>query len=467
MKVPSLSLRLALFVGILGLLQGAVVLLFSYATFQRELDAQKRAVLRDKEQHAVRLLNEMPDVEAIRSSATQLVELLAGHADLHVAVGASDSKVPYVAFSDEAVESLSRLRSDTWGTDAFLDWKAKDSGVRMLSHAAEGHVKNGQPYELVLSASRADDDRLLGSLLVTSATAAPVGLAFVFLSAVAIVRLGLRPLGRLRNAAAAITANNLTTRIDPRGVPSELQALCLAFNSMLERLDEGVRRLSEFSGDLAHEMRTPLATLLGRTQVAMSQPRTHDELLAVLEHNVEEVQRLSRLVSDMLFLAQADHAQAALEPVELDLALEAQKVAEYLQILADERGVGIVVEGSATVRADRQLVQRAITNLVSNAIRHCSPDTQIRVRASRSDSTAELEVTNRGSTIDPTHHARLFDRFYRIDSARTRDLGGTGLGLAIVSTIMKLHRGDVGVRSDPQGNTSFTLRFPAPALPTV
>ncbi|WP_137860688.1 MULTISPECIES: heavy metal sensor histidine kinase [Variovorax] len=461
MRLKSLSVRLALWVGLLGLLQGAGVLWFSYLTMQQEFAAQRRSVLRDKVDQARQLIGDMPDEAAIRAKAFELVDLVTGHAELHLAIARQGATVPTVAFSREASESLIRLKDDTWGTDAFLEWRANASGAPMLSQAGAVQLQNGEAYEIVATVDRSDDQRLLRSLLLTSLTAAPFGLALVIVSALAIAVWGLQPLRRFQKATVDITARNLSARIDSQGLPSELQDLGVAFNAMLERLDDGVRRLSEFSEDLAHEMRTPLATLLGRTQVGLSQPRTAEQLTDLLESNVDELQRLSRLVSDMLFLAQADHAQTAVERSELDLANQARTVAEFLQVLADERDIEISVEGRAVVVADGSLVQRAITNLLSNAVRHGARGKPVKMTVSYSDEHhAALEVVNLGTPIAPEHLERLFDRFYRVDSSRARDLGGTGLGLAIVKAIIGLHGGRVAATSSAGGETRLTLYFP-------
>lgn len=470
MRPASLSLRLALWVGMLGLLQALGVLLFSYSTLASELDTQRRVVLRDKADQARYLLADMKDAGAVRDNAFRLVELVTGHAELHLAVAAPDSREPYAAFSREAMESAKRLKGDTWGTDAFLDWHSQGDGRRMLSFAAAGETKDGQPLEIVVSVDRTEDQQLLRGLLFTSAVAAPFGLAIVFVSAALIATFGLRPLRRFRETAAAISTTSVSKRLTLAGQPTELQDLGAAFNSMLDRLDDGISRLSDFSSDLAHEMRTPLATLLGRTQVALSQPRTTEQLVDVLEGNVEELQRLSRLISDMLFLAQSEHATAALQLTRVDLRGEAVKVAEYLELLAEERDVGVVVEGAGMVVADQGLVQRAITNLVSNAVRHCGSGTQVRIVVAEDAGRARLAVVNQGEPIAQEHLGRLFDRFYRVDSSRNRDAGGTGLGLAIVKAIMKLHGGTAEASSTPEGETRFTLAFPdlpAPPAATV
>ena len=460
MKARSLALRLAILVATLGLLQAMAVLGFSYWTFDRDLNGQKRIVLTDKVHQTRHMLSELANETAIRDNAFRLVELVTGHAELHMVIAAPDASDPLVAFSPEAVESLRRLKLDTWGTDAFLTWDAQASNKPMVSMAAMAETRDGRPYEVVVSIDRSADRLVLRGLLVTALSALPVALAVVFLSAFGIVKLGLRPLRRLREAASRVSANALSERLDLAGLPGELMKLGEAFNAMLERLEEGVGRLSEFSGDLSHEMRTPLATLLGRTQVALSKQRSTEELTEVLESNVEELQRLTRLVADMLFLAQADDAATSVNLTNVDLAVEARKVADFLEILAQERGVGIEVDGSASVLADRHLVQRAIANLMANAVRHSSPHTRVSVVVRLLSSATTLEVLNQGEPIALAHQARLFDRFYRIDNARARDVGGSGLGLAIVKAIMQIHSGQVEVTSSEQGETRFTLHFP-------
>lgn len=462
MKRSSLAFRLAFLVGFLGLLQAIAMLGFSYVTFEKELNAQKRAILRDKAQQARLLVDEMQNSKAIKDNAFRIVELVTGHAELHLAIAASDSGEAFVAFSPEAMQSLKRLKEDTWQTDAFLSWQGYERGTPMLSLATAGNTRNAQPYEIVLTVNLSEDKRLLRQLLITAATAAPFALALVFLSALAIASFGLRPLTRFKWAVAGVSAHTLASRLDTAGLPSELQSLGAAFNLMLERLEDSVTRLSQFSGDLAHEMRTPLATLLGRSQVALSQARSAEQLLDVTEANVEELQRLSRLIADMLFLAQTDQAHNALDLKLFELSDAALQVGEFLDLIAQERGVSIAVQGKALVAADRGLVQRAITNLLTNAIRHCTPSTQVRVIIQTDEGGVNLNVVNQGSAIASEHLERIFDRFYRVDSSRGRDLGGTGLGLSIVKAIMALHGGTVRAQCTVPGEVSFFLYWPHP-----
>lgn len=461
MRPLSLKLRLALLVALLGLLQAGAVLAFAYSTFEQELSAQRRMVLHDKALQARHLIDQMRDAVAVKGNAFKLVEIVTGNAELHMAVASAETGEIYVAFSPEAVESLHRLKSDTWETNAFLNWRATGSSIPMLSLANASQTLGGVPYELVLTSDLSKDVRLLRELLLTAATAAPFALALVFLTALLVVSLGLKPLQRFKQAAGNVSARNLTDRLDAARYSPELQELAMAFNSMLDRLDDGVTRLSQFSGDLAHEMRTPLATVLGRTQVALSQSRNAEHLTDVLENNLEELQRLSRLIADMLFLAQADYAQNVLDLQKFDLEAEATRVAEFLDIVAQERGVRITIDGSARITADRGLIQRAITNLLTNAVRHCTASTVVRVDVKTDAQGARLDVINEGTPIDPQHLVRLFDRFYRVDSARARDVGGTGLGLAIVKAIMALHGGHAQASTTNAGEICFSLNFPS------
>lgn len=460
MKIGSLSLRIALCIGIVGLLQATAVVMLCYVTLSRELDSQQLSVLRDKADHARRLALSQSDGAAMLANASQFYETVADHQELHLMVARPGSAEPWLAFSLAARESLLRLRRDVWPSGEALAWRAPPDDRPMLSYARSAQTRNGEPYEIVLTADRSNDRLLLDKFLVTSLTTAPLALALVSMSALAVAKLGLRPLNRFGRVATHITAHDLSTRIDTTGLPEELKGLALAFNAMLTRLDEGMRRLSEFSSDLAHELRTPLASLLGRTQVALSRPRSNEELIDVLVGNVEELQRLSRLVADMLFLARADDAKAALDPVDLELAEEASRLVDFMGLLAHERGMTMVVSGTAKVKADRQLVRRMLMNLLSNALRHGLPGSSVGVHAYADGAVACIDVTNQGEPIAEGHRQRLFERFYRPDSSRARDSGGSGLGLAIVKAIATLHGGTVTVSSDPSTGTRFTLHLP-------
>ena len=459
MRLRSLSFKLALLVGMLGLLQAVAILVFSYNTISRSLAEQRRHVVQDTLIEVTKVVDRQASSAAISAAAYQLAEVLGRHEGMHVAIESGNKEETLVAFSEVGKESVHQLKTATWAVDAFLEWHSKDTGRQMLSLASTGSTKNGDQYVLVLTADRGADDEILKRFLLTTLTAGPLVLALVSLGALAIVHIGLKPLNRFRDAAIAVTTKNLSTRINPAHLPSELLPLGKAFNGMLDRLDDGIRRLSQFSGDLAHEMRTPLGILLGRTQVALSQQRTKEDLLQALEENVEEIERLNRLVTDMLFLAHADSSSFVLAAKPVELSTLASEIVDFMELPAEERGMSFRISGNAIVNVDSSLIQRAITNLVSNAIRYGTPNGVIDLNITSDESTVRFSVINHGEQIPVEHQVRLFDRFYRTEFSRAREAGGSGLGLSIVKAIMHLHRGSVEVQSNAHGETRFTLIF--------
>jgi two-component system heavy metal sensor histidine kinase CusS len=247
------------------------------------------------------------------------------------------------------------------------------------------------------------------------------------------------------------------------GLPRELGALADEFNSMLVRIEQGMQRISNFSADLAHELRTPIGILYGRTQVALSRERSEGELREVLEDNVLELERLSRLVSDMLFIAQEAESNVADTVTTVDLRKTADSVAEFMSLVAQERGITFSVTGEAEVTANEPLIQRALTNLISNAIKHADVGSCIRIEIGRAAKGVGLEVINQGEPIPAAQLRRIFERFHRLDASRARQDGGTGLGLAIVDAIATRHGGRVWAECRPGRRTHFRLELPTQA----
>jgi two-component system heavy metal sensor histidine kinase CusS len=244
-------------------------------------------------------------------------------------------------------------------------------------------------------------------------------------------------------------------------MPQELSELALGINVMLDRLDNGVQQLSQFSDDLAHELRTPINNLMGKAQVTLSRERTAEAYKNVLVSCTEELERVARIVSDMLFLAQASNPAAltSFEPVALEE--EAEKVADLFSLSAQDKRISLSVTGaSARVLGDRLMIQRAISNLLSNALRHCPAGQTVSLHIEQEPTQVSLRVSNPGAGIEAQHLPHLFDRFYRVDSSRSRSQGSTGLGLAIVRSIMSLHQGVAEVESLPGAMTVFRLVFP-------
>jgi two-component system heavy metal sensor histidine kinase CusS len=244
-------------------------------------------------------------------------------------------------------------------------------------------------------------------------------------------------------------------------LPAELRALAVAFNAMLDRLEEGVQRLSGFAADLAHDLRTPVNALMMQTQVALARERTADEYQALLASNLEEYERLACMIENTLFLARADNAQLALARSTVDVRAELEHIREYFDMLAEDKGIrfGLDDVGELHVHADPVLLRRAVNNLVSNAIAHTPPGGVVSLGAARDGEWITLSVQNSGDGIAPEHLGRVFERYYRADAARGAGRSA-GRGLTIVGAIKRLHGGTADVDSVPAVRTVFRLRFP-------
>lgn len=281
-----------------------------------------------------------------------------------------------------------------------------------------------------------------------------------------IAALGLSPLRRFAARAEQMSTSRLAHPLPELDTSGELKELEHAFNGMLERLNESFTRLSQFSSNLAHDMRTPLTNLQAAAQVVLSQPRSADEYRNVIESSIDEYQRLSRMIEDMLFLARSEQAGTSISVRRLNAAEEAERVAGYYESLAEDEGVTVKVDGHAWVDADLTLYQRALSNLLSNALTYAPRGSVVTIDCFEQRGATTIAVSDTGPGIAAEHVGRIFERFYRVDPSRHNSASGTGLGLAIVRSIMDNHGGECGVDSDPGRRTTFWLRFPRrPAEP--
>lgn len=273
-------------------------------------------------------------------------------------------------------------------------------------------------------------------------------------------RRGLAPLRAIARDAAAITADRLDQRLSEEAIPRELAEVVRTLNAMLARLEASFKRLSDFSSDLAHELRTPVSNLLTQTQVTLSRARSLAEYQDVLASNAEEFERLSRTIADMLFLAKSDNDLLVPHREPVDLAAEAASLLEFYEAWAEEKGLQMTREGAAVVGGDRLMLRRALGNLLSNAVRHTPEGGWVCVQLAVEGERAVVRVSNSGDTVPAEHLPRLFDRFYRAEPSRHHGGEGSGLGLAITRSIVLAHGGEVRVAS-ADGLTTFELRLPA------
>ncbi|MEC5342910.1 Cu(+)/Ag(+) sensor histidine kinase [Brenneria populi] len=274
------------------------------------------------------------------------------------------------------------------------------------------------------------------------------------------VHKGHQPLRIVSMKIKNITSENLDVRLEPGRVPIELEQLVMSFNHMIERIEDVFTRQANFSADIAHEIRTPITNLVTQTEILLTQRRTEKELEEVLYSNLEEYNRMAKMVSDMLFLAQADSNQLIPERLPLDLNAEAMKVFDFFEAWAEERKVGLRLTGGASlIEGDPLMMRRVINNLLSNAIRYTPQGQSVTVHIGERQEWVELTVENPGHPILKEHLSRLFDRFYRIDPSRQRRGEGSGIGLAIVKSIMTAHQGKIRVESDSV-STRFIISLP-------
>jgi len=271
---------------------------------------------------------------------------------------------------------------------------------------------------------------------------------------------GHQPLRNVSMKIKDISSENLDVRLEPDRVPIELEQLVISFNHMLERIEDVFIRQANFSADIAHEIRTPITNLVTQTEILLSQSRSNDELKEVLYSNLEEYNRMAKMTSDMLFLAQADNNQLIPEQVTLDLRDETSKVFEFFEAWAEDRGVRLAINGDASrVKGDPLMLRRVINNLVSNAIRYTPGNMTVTAHINERERWVDLIIENPGTPIPEEHLNRLFDRFYRVDPSRQRKSEGSGIGLAIVKSIITVHQGKISVASDAV-STRFTISLP-------
>jgi two-component system, OmpR family, heavy metal sensor histidine kinase CusS len=328
--------------------------------------------------------------------------------------------------------------------DAPSDFKHTNTDkVRFFEMPApnvQGGMIKGQ-FKLDCSA----DARLLTGLGITLILATLGGAAAVGWGTFWRVRRSLRPLKELAKQTRHISAQHLDQRLHLKEPPAEELAPWLnQFNALMERLERSYAQLDAFNADVAHELRTPLANLIGQTEVTLSRERSPQLLRDTLISNLEELQRLSAMVNDMLFLASADRGASARRDTPVSLAALASQVVEFHEAALEDAQLTVKIEGDAMAAVDAPLFKRAVSNLVGNATRYAKPGSLVRIQIT-SESPEELKVTveNAGQTIDAQQLPRLFDRFFRADTSRYCDNEQQhhGLGLAIVAAIARMHAG--------------------------
>ena len=453
----ALSLRLALMFALVSVLLMGALGFYLYHSLEREIEWRDDQALVGRVERMRALIGDSDSIEALRMRPQLYANMLGNRDNLLWVLDAAGqplieinpTHLPVPALPPGAGVQLQymgqSIQSNAGAEPARLAWQ---------------HVNyEGQALALVAGKLLVERTQMLAAYRLKLWLALGCSALLAFGLGWLVSQRGLHPVRSLAARAAAIDVQHLHLRLQGVEQVQELQQLGSALNQMLARLEDGFGRLSRFSEDLAHEMRTPLNNLMGQTELALRKPRSIDEYQTLLASNVEEYQRLARMIDNMLFLARAEKPDAVLhrEPIALHDAVA--QLCDYFEGMAEERGITLLNETDGTLVADPQLLRRALANLIANALRYGDADSPVRIKSKFTANQAEISVANTGEPINPEHLPRLFDRFYRCNPARSQPGDSGGLGLASVRSIMQMHGGSVHVHSD-SAETLFTLHFP-------
>jgi two-component system heavy metal sensor histidine kinase CusS len=457
----SLTLRLTLFFGVVST---AVLIAIGYligAAVEQHFVSLDRADLATKTGQIRAVLAKVGSPAQLAEARSRLDDVLVGEMPVFARITDVDGRAIYSTVDARfpASWSTTALGARAFAEEELATWHDGGHRYRGLRTRIPLDAMVDPPrLDLAISIDHHDEflrafyRKLWAAVALAIVTSALLG----WLAA----QRGLAPVRAMARVAHNITATRLDDRLSVDTLPIELVDVAEAFNAMLARLEDSFRRLSEFSSDLAHELRTPISNLLTHTQVALQRSRSADEYREVLYSNIEEFERLARTISDMLFLAKADNGLIVPRTEVVDLANEVRDLFDYYDALVDERGVRLDLAGEGTVQGERLMIRRAISNLLSNAVNHTPRGGKVSIRIEREDAgDVRVVVENNGDTIPAEHLSRLFDRFYRVDPARQRLSEGAGLGLAITKSIVAAHRGIVRAFS-ADGITRIEMVFP-------
>ncbi|MDQ6216229.1 heavy metal sensor histidine kinase [Achromobacter insolitus] len=451
LRVRSMQARLTLLLGAIALLVSSLAGATLFWALKREVERQEITEVSGKLELIDHLIDMQNSARGLQDLAATFDEMRAGEGQLGIWIVDAQGHAVYGGPPPETLETED-------GRQVVL--QTADGGrMRGLRVAMNDRILPGAALTVAVSTRTSSQFLYAYGTALVLICALWVG-ATVVLAAWA-VRRSMAPARRLSEQAAGIQPDNLARRLPLEDTDRELHELVRSFNRTLERLQAAYQQMEGFNADVAHELRTPLATLINGTQVMLSSPRDAAELRDALESNLEELEDLKTLVNDMLFLARADRGERAVDLATVSLAAEARRVAEYYEATLEESGVHLRCLGDATVAVNAGLVRRALANLISNAIKATPRGGEIVLACSASPAGGRVEVRNPGPPIPSADLPRIFDRFFRASQARAPRSEGHGLGLAIVRAIARMHGGEVDAASGAHGTVvGITLRAP-------
>lgn len=323
---------------------------------------------------------------------------------------------------------------------------------------------NPQSKKDLINYLHREKDETLEDYWETLLSTSIIGIISAALAGFLLAYRSMQPVKNIALAMKKTTISKLTYRLDAQNKwPKEFTDLAKHFNGMLDRLEISFNRLSQFSADLAHELRTPINNLKGEAEICLMKDRAIPEYQQVLGSNLEEYERLSRMIENLLFLARAESPKSQLTYIAIPLRKKIRAVVEFYMPVAEEKVITFKIvgddQGQLILSADELLFERVLHNLCSNALKYTPAFGQITINLFSSLNKIIIQIVDNGPGISAEHLPHLFERFYRVDKARTQESGGNGLGLAIVKSIMDLHQASISIESVVGKGTTVTLIF--------
>jgi heavy metal sensor kinase len=342
----------------------------------------------------------------------------------------------------------------------FEDFSTNFGRIRIANSVIS--TPAGRTYLLQVGASLDAMDRALDRFLALLLVSVPAGLVAAFATGRWMARVALAPLSRLASAARNIDIAGVEQRLPVRGAGDELDDVAVAFNGTLTRLEQAIGEMRQFSAALAHELRTPLAALRGEIEMAMRERGADTQVTRRLASQLEEIDKLSRLIDRLLTLARAEAGEIAIARERVDLGALGTSLVDQLDLVAQARRVALRCElaGPVIVRGDERWLERLLLNLVDNAIKFTPEGGEVVLRISHDEGAAIVEVTDTGIGIPADVVPHIFERFFRVDPARSPASEGVGLGLSLAKWIVDGHNGHIDVESQPGRGSTFRVRLP-------
>ncbi len=342
----------------------------------------------------------------------------------------------------------------------FYNARFKKNLLRVI---AMPYIENGKKHVLLIGISQEPVERLLRSLLQAMMFGIPLVLVLTSFVGLVFVEGVLEPIEEIARTARRITHEDLSARVKPEHVDEEIEYVVASFNDMIGRLEKSFEHINEFSSQVAHELKTPLAIIKGESELALSQEREKEDYKAALRINVEEADRMRRTIEDLLLLARLDYQTDVFQLQPLDFTEFFHEICEQATILAADKGLTVEAEipsEKIIVRGDKLHLRRVFFNIIDNAIKFTPASGKIRLRAVRKGKLAFILIADTGVGIPARDLPKIFEKFYHVDRTGGNTAKGTGLGLSIVQSILKIHRGHVHVTSKVNQGTSFHIMLP-------